>query len=344
MQDEFEFYPGDPRADSGIQGEIRTLLTACGLDYEDGIEVFVVCRPEGRLIACVGLEGNIVKCAAIEPGWRGGALSLKLLSEAVHLAVERGHSHLFLYTAPDNAEFFRGCGFYPLAEVPGYVSLMENSPVGIRSYCNRLATLRREGATIGAIVMNANPFTLGHHYLVTRAAAACDWLHVFVGGEDAALISYRDRYALVEQGLRGMERVTLHHGSQYMVSRATFPAYFFKEKGMVGQCCTAIDLLLFRNYIAPALGVTHRYVGTEPFCPTTRKYNQDMAHWLQCAESAAPVVRVVEIPRTTVLGTPVSASEVRRLLQARDFDRIEALVPRATLDLLYDKYRLVRVA
>jgi [citrate (pro-3S)-lyase] ligase len=344
VQDDFDFFSVDPLVDTGLQGEIRALLAKCGLDYEEGIDVFVVCRPKGRLIACVGLEGNIVKCAAIEPDWRGESLSLKLLGEVVHLAVERGHSHLFLYTAPDNVEFFRGCGFYPLAEVPGYVSLMENTPVGIRSYCNRLKLLRKEGATIGAIVMNANPFTLGHHYLVTQAAAACDWLHVFVVGEDASLISYRDRYALVEQGIRGIEKVTLHPGSQYMVSRATFPAYFFKEKGMVGQCCTAIDLLLFRTYIAPALGVTHRYVGTEPFCPTTRKYNLDMAHWLQEAESTAPAIRVVEIPRITVQGTPVSASEVRRLLHARDFDKIETLVPGATLDLLYDKYRMVSVA
>ncbi|MDR3437791.1 [citrate (pro-3S)-lyase] ligase [Telmatospirillum sp.] len=339
--DDFEFLTVDPSADPALQAEIRALLAKCGLDYEDGIDVFVICRPQGRLIACVGLEGNIVKCAAIEPDCRGESLSLKLLGEVVHLAVERGHSHLFLYTAPENQTFFRGCGFYPLVEVPNYVSLMENTPVGIRSYCNKLKTERKEGATIGAIVMNANPFTWGHQYLVAEAAKACDWLHVFVVAEDASRISYRDRYRLVELGIRGIDRVTLHHGSQYMVSRATFPAYFFKEKGMVGHCCTAVDLLLFRNFIAPALGVTHRYVGTEPFCPTTRKYNEDMKYWLQAAETGTPRVTVIEIPRTAVMGSPVSASEVRRLLDARDFDRIEALVPPATLELLYEKYRTV---
>jgi [citrate (pro-3S)-lyase] ligase len=341
MHDDCEFFTMDPATDPALQAEIRCLLGKCGLDYEEGIDVFVVCRPKGRLVACAGLQGNIVKCCAIEPDWRGESLSLKLLSEVVHLAYERGHSHLFLYTAPDNVEFFQGCGFHPLAEMPGYVSLMENTPVGIRSYCNKLKAERKPGAVIGSIVMNANPFTLGHRYLVSEAAEACDWVHVFVVGEDASLISYRDRYALVESGIRGIERVTLHHGSQYMVSRATFPAYFFKEKGVVGQCCTAIDLLLFRNYIAPALGITHRYVGTEPFCPTTRKYNEDMKYWLQQAPTGTPPLTVVEIPRMVRLGSPISASEVRRLLDVREFDRIEALVPPATLELLYAKYRTV---
>lgn len=341
MLDDLDFYTIDPAANLSLQQQIRDLLACCGLDYEEGIDAFVICAPNHRVVGCAGLEGNIVKCVAISPEWRGSSLSLKLLSEVQHLAYERGFNHLFLYTAPHNVDFFQGCGFYPLAEVPDYVALMENTPVGIRSYCARLATLRKPGTVIGSIVMNANPFTLGHHYLVSQAARACDWLHVFVVAEDASLISYRDRFSLVETGIRGIDKVTLHEGSQYMISRATFPAYFFKEKGMVGQCCTAIDLLLFRNYIAPALGVTHRYVGTEPFCPTTRKYNEDMKSWLQEAPTGAAAVTVVEIPRTIRLGSPISASEVRRLLSAGEFDRIEALVPPATLELLYDKYRTV---
>jgi len=342
VTDELDFYAVDPAASARERRDIRALLGRCGLDYEEHIQVFVVCRDAGRLVACAGLESNIVKCCAIDPDLRGGSLSLTLLSEVVHLAYERGHSHLFLYTRPENVSFFQGCGFYALAEVPGYVTLMENTPVGIRAYCDRLRAQRPAGlrpdARIGGIVINANPFTLGHQYLVRLAAAQCDWLHLFVVSEDVSFVSYRDRYALVEQGVRGIERLTLHHGSQYMVSRATFPDYFFKEKGVVGDCCTAIDLLLFRNHIAPALGITHRFVGTEPFCETTRKYNADMKFWLQGDGSTAPAVTVIEEARTRAGGTPISASEVRRLLRSRDLDRIRALVPAPTFELLREKY------
>lgn len=338
MSDDIEFYTIDPREHPAEAGEVRLLLAQCDLDMEEGIETFVLGRAGRRLVACAGLEHNIVKCVATAPEFRGESLSLTLMSEIIHLALERGHHHLFLYTHPKNVSFFEGCGFYELAEVPGYVSLMENTPVGIKGYCRQLAMQRREGAKIGCIVMNANPFTLGHQYLVRLAAAQCDWLHLFVVREDVSLFSYRDRFALVAGGVAGIPRLTLHHGSEYMVSRATFPDYFFKEKGMVGDCCTAIDLKLFRDYIAPALGVTHRFVGTEPFCATTRKYNDDMKYWLQNAPSRSTPVQVVEVPRTQCAGVPISASEVRRLMRAGNYAHIADLVPHDTLSLLSSQY------
>lgn len=344
MTDDLQSYTIDPELQPDEREDICELLTASGLDYEMGVEAFVVFRRGQRLVACAGLEKNVVKCTAIDPELRGEALGLKLLTEVVHLAHERGHSHLFLYTKPENVEFFRSCGFYPIAEVPGYVTLMENTPIGVSTYCQELKRLRRDGARIGAIVMNANPFTLGHRFLVERAAAACDWLHVFVVAEDVSYFSYRDRYQLVRSGIEGIPHLTLHPGSEYMVSRATFSAYFFKEKGVVGDCFTAIDLLIFRNFIAPALGITHRFVGTEPFCRTTHKYNADMKHWLTEDVSPAAPIDVVEIDRTEFQSVPISASEVRRLIAVNDFAHIRHLVPPTTMELLEAKYRRPRTS
>jgi len=340
MNDEFEFYAVDPAQEPSEQAEIKAFLAKNGLSYEDGIEVFVVGRQGRRLIACGGLEQNIVKCVATDPLFRGESLSLTIVNEVIHLAYERGHSHLFLYTRPNNIAFFAGCGFYPIVEVPGMVSVMENTPIGIRRYCDGLKKLRQPGARIGSCVINANPFTRGHLYLIEQAAAASDWLHLFVVAEDASFFPYRDRYQLIKAGVAGIERLTLHPGSEYMVSRATFSSYFFKEKNVVGDCFTAVDLLIFREWIAPALGITHRFVGTEPFCPTTNKYNRDMKYWLQADLSAAAPVNVVEIERTAQDARAISASEVRRLLRTGDFDRIAKLVPPTTYELLSSKYRM----
>ena len=211
---------------------------------------------------------------------------------------------------------------------------MENSPVAIERYCDSLREQRRPGTRIGGIVLNANPFTLGHRYLVEQAARRCDWLHVFVVKEDASLFSYADRFALVATGVKGIDNLTLYPGSDYVISRATFPGYFLKDKMIIDHSWAAIDLLLFREYIAPALGITHRYVGTEPFDPVTNSYNADMKHWLEDAASAAPPITVVEMARASIHGTPISASEVRRLLQQRDFARIKELVPDSTLQFL----------
>ena len=168
MNDEFVFYAIDPNKNWDEAAEIQRLLTQCDLDMEEGIDIFVVGRQGRRLVACAGLDGNIVKCVATVPDLRGESLSLKLMGEVIHLALECGHLHLFLFTHPKNVSFFGGCGFYELAEVPGYVTLMENTPVGIKGYSEQLRKLAQPGQKIGCIVMNANPFTFAD--LFTRAS------------------------------------------------------------------------------------------------------------------------------------------------------------------------------
>ena len=146
-------------------------------------------------------------------------------------------------------------------------------------------------------------------------------------------------FALVRDGLANLPRTTVHGGSIYMISKATFPSYFLKDRGIVDQCHTALDLIIYREHVAPALGITHRFVGTEPFCPVTRKYNADMKYWLTQAPSAAPARR--RSSRSSGRrgpGTAISASEVRRCLRADDFQNMADLVPQATIDLLRAKY------
>lgn len=352
MTDDFGL-PGEYRASSGdglawdveeatgnpaLQGELTRLLALCDLDLDAGVAEVVTVRSRGRLVACAGIDGDVVKCVAVSPELRGANITARLATEISHVAAERGRHHLFLYTKPENADVFAACGFYPIVEVPGQVALMENTPAGIARYRESLARLARPGERIGAIVMNANPFTWGHHYLAARAQMSCDWLHVFVVGENASLVSYEDRFALVRAGLEGFPRTTVHPGSSYLVSKATFPSYFLKDRGIVDACRTAVDLRLFREVVAPALGVTHRFVGTEPYCPVTRKYNEDMRQWLEEAPSSAPPVAVVEIERKSIDGRAISASEVRRRLREDDFDGMAALAPPATVALLRAKY------
>ncbi|MEI7257007.1 [citrate (pro-3S)-lyase] ligase, partial [Dickeya dadantii] len=256
----------------------------------------------------------------------------KVVNEVVQFAAERGQFHLFLYTRPCNIPVFRGCGFYPLACYDDQAVLMENTPIGIKQYCQSLATQVKPGRDIGAIVMNANPFTLGHRYLAEQAARACDWLHIFVVREDVSFFPFTERLEMVRQGVAHIPNLTVHAGSEYMISKATFPGYFLKEEKLITQAHAALDLIIFRQYIAPALGITRRFVGTEPFCPVTHQYNQDMHHWLeQAGQVAAPALDVVEIERTREhSGLAISASEVRRLLKLRQFEPIREIVPATT--------------
>ncbi|TKI06616.1 [citrate (pro-3S)-lyase] ligase [Martelella alba] len=316
--------------------EVRVLLAACDLDLEGDIRWFAAARGDHGLAGCAGLAGNTIKCVAVAAQYRGGNLSARLLEEAENLALRQGHAHLFLYTRPVNIPLFRKCGFYPLAQWDTVAALMENTPVGISHYCQNLARHYRPGERIGAVVMNANPFTLGHAYLAERAAAASDWLHIFVVREDASLFPYAERLEMVQRGVAHLDNVTVHPGSEYLISRATFPHYFLRDSHLVGQTHSAIDLLIFRNYLAPALGITQRFVGTEPYCPVTGQYNRDMRIWLeQPSRSPSPPIRVVEIPRKCqASGWAISASRVRALLKEGRLSSVGEIVPPSTLEFL----------
>ena len=175
---------------------------------------------------------------------------------------------------------------------------------------------------IGCIVMNCNPFTLGHRYLIEQAAKQVERLYVMVVREDCSLFAYTERKAMVEQGVADIENVSIIDGSDYAISRATFPTYFLKRLDDAADTQMLLDLDLFRRHIAPALGATVRFVGTEPTDQLTRRYNQLMHEALK---------DVREINRLEKDGNAVSASRVRKAMEEGDMNTIRQLVPPTTL-------------
>ncbi len=174
----------------------------------------------------------------------------------------------------------------------------------------------------GVVVMNCNPFTLGHRYLIEQAAKQVERLYVMVVREDCSLFAYTERKAMVEQGVADIENVSVIDGSNYAISRATFPTYFLKRLDDAADTQMLLDLDLFRRHIAPALGATVRFVGTEPTDQLTRRYNQLM-------HEAIKDVR--ETARLEKDGYAVSASRVRKAMEEGDMNTIRQLVPPTTL-------------
>ena len=174
----------------------------------------------------------------------------------------------------------------------------------------------------GVVVMNCNPFTLGHRYLIEQAAKQVERLFVMVVREDCSLFAYAERKAMVEQGVAHLKNVTVIDGSEYAISQATFPTYFLKRLDDAADTQMLLDLDLFRRHIAPALGATVRFVGTEPTDRLTRRYNQLMHEVL---------ADVREIVRLEKEGNAVSASRVRKAMEQGDMSTIRQLVPPTTL-------------
>ncbi len=313
--------------------KVKEFLDKNELDMSLDIEVFVTIKDEDEIIACGGLAGKVLKCIAVDNNRRGEGLILKVVTHLLNAAFARNRKELYLFSTPKNIDFFQDCGFKLIQECDGKIILMENTR-NLEKYQRKLKSLKKDGDVIGSIVMNANPFTKGHKYLVEEASKRSNWLHIFVVREDASEFRFDDRIKLIKEGVSHLNNVSVHEGSDYIISKATFPTYFIKDKGQVNELHAKLDLNVFRNQLAPYLGITHRFVGTEPYCKVTNNYNKNMKKILEDTSEKSPSIDVIEINRIEFADKPISASRVRKLLKEKNYDELASIVPQTTYEFL----------
>ena len=345
--------PATPRQ----RQRIEAFLKRNGLRINDMNYYAAVLDDDGEMIAGGGLKDDVIKCVAVDDAHKGEAIANTLVSHLISHANQEGYSCIKLFTKPKNRQLFESLSFRLLAEAPEAI-LMETGIGGISNTVEALKKIKEESEKYkeynkeckedskkckentsylntstpqhlnttmqptGCIVMNCNPFTLGHRYLIEQAAKQVERLYVMVVKEDCSLFAYTERKAMVEQGVADIENVSVIDGSDYAISRATFPTYFLKRLDDAADTQMLLDLDLFRRHIAPALGATVRFVGTEPTDQLTRRYNQLMHEALK---------DVREINRLEKDGNAVSASRVRKAMEEGDMNTIRQLVPPTTL-------------
>ncbi len=306
---------------------ILPLLAACGLTLGGGADETVGIFDEAdELIATGSLNGNMIQMVAVSPAHQGEDLTARVLTHLVNRAMEKGLSSLYLFTKPEKADQFSSLGFRKVAVARPYAALLEWGSGGIEPYCETLRRIAAENGDVdsAAVVMNCNPFTLGHRYLVETAACRSERVYLLAVEEEKSEFSFEDRLLMIRQGVAHLPNVTVVPGGRYVVSSLTFPSYFTKEINLAKAHCS-IDLEIFIRYIAPALHIRRRFVGSEPLSPVTGVYNQTMKQILPPAG-----IEVIELARKELLGVPVSASRVRALLGAGDWESARALVPETT--------------
>ena len=324
------------------RGRIAAFLAARGLRFEGSPEVSVVLEdPQGAVAATASLEGPVIRMVATDPEWQEAGLAAVAVSRLLEWARGAGRHHLFVYTKPEAALRFADLGFRELARVDPEVVLLETGEPGAEAFRRELEAHRAQDEPdpeggVGAAVVNANPFTRGHRYLVEEARKRCGLLYLVVVETDRSLFPFADRIELVRANTRDLPGVRVVRSGDYAVSAATFPTYFLRDpaEAAVARLQTRLDVTLFAGLFVPALGLTRRFVGTEPYCPTTALYNQAMEEILPPRG-----VEVTVIPRLAREGGPVSASSVREAIRRDDWDRVRRLVPDPTWTYLTDPAR-----
>lgn len=305
----------------------QALLEKEGLTPDENLERVVLLWDGDTLAATGARQGNLFKCIAVSSDYQGMDLTATVLTALRQDAYLSGCERLFLYTKPQNRDYFQTLFFYPVASV-SQVLLMESPRNGIQDFISSLPAAPSSGET-GAAVMNCNPFTKGHRYLIETAARECSRLYVFVLSEDLSEFTARQRMEMVRRGTEDLHNVTVLPTGPYLISSATFPTYFLKNRDQAEDIHCLLDIRIFLKYFVPHFGITRRYVGTEPFSPMTARYNEILREALP-----EQGVQLREIPRLTSEGQPISASAVRAMLRSGDAEKLSRWLPASTLDCL----------
>lgn len=283
------------------------------------------------LIATGSIYSNVIKCIAIDENYQGGTLFNELISFLMNKLYELGHSKIYVYTKPTSEKAFSFLGFKKIESVEDKLVFMENSVDGFDKYINNLRESFIPGKNIGSIVMNANPFTKGHLYLIEQAKSFCDVLHIFIVDEDISVFDFKTRKTLVKLGTSHLDNIFIHNTNSYMISSQTFPSYFFKEDVDVTKIQATLDARIFKYSISKALGINIRFVGDEPFSKTTDIYNKKMK---EIFENEPKLIIVKRLQQNDI---PISASTVRNLIALGKIEEVKNLVPQSTFNFLISK-------
>lgn len=316
-----------PLTMKSVRTQVESFLHANDLLLDNDLDYYAGLFLDDEMMAGGGLSNDIIKCIAVSANAREMNLSGSLISHLRSAGMARGYSNLYAFTKPQNRELFEHLAFNVIAESPKAI-LCESSSHGIETYCRDLKKEQGSGVQ-GCIVMNCNPVTLGHLYLIETAASQVDRLHIICVQEDASLFPYEVRYNLLKQATSHLDNVVVHRGSRYVLSKATFPSYFIKEPSEVALNQIKLDLDLFVRYIVPALNITVRFVGTEPLDVLTNNYNTLMKEMLPNHG-----VRVEELQRKEDVGGVISASRVRQLLADDRIAEASQLLPPCVVEFL----------
>lgn len=310
--------------------EVREFLANFQLKYDNSVDYTIVARDNQKIIATASKEKNVVKCFAIDNSYQGEGLSTQLLTNIVNKMFDEGYYHSMVFTKFINKDLFKGMGYKEVAHTDKVI-LMEMGNKNINKTLEKIIKKYNIDTSKkrAMLVMNCNPFTLGHQYLIEKVASENEEVLIFVVEEDKSVFSFKVRYELVKKGVAHLPNVKVIEGTEYIISSATFPNYFLRKEDDTLVEYTKLDASVCGEKFGKILNINKRYVGEEPYCNVTNTYNTTLKTILPQYD-----IEVIIIPRKEIEGKAISASYVRELLREDRFEEIERLVPKTTYEFL----------
>lgn len=307
---------------------ISTFLESLGIKLEADIDYSVVYKENDKILASASKSNNILKCFGVDKSLQGENITSVMLTALVNKLCEEGIFHYFLFTKKEKEDIFISLGFKLLYRGE-LSSLLEN---GIYSIDDKLVKMKKDFNISGensAIVLNCNPYTKGHRYLIEEASKKSKTLLLFIVQEDRSVFSFNDRLEIVKEGVKDIKNAVVIPGGEYIISSASFPTYFLKKKEEMVLSQAQIDAGIFGKYFCSEFNIKDRYVGREPLDFVTNQYNNALLEELNKFGVNLHIIERLKLGETIV-----SASYVRKLIKEDRISEAFKLLPEATINFL----------
>ena len=311
--------------------EIKKFLSIFGVEY-DFPDITYVIRDNDEIIATGSASGNILKYFFAKCTYSGqGAIGI-IYNSLLEYVIEKGYNSYFIFTTPNNKAIFSSLGLNEVYSTNSVI-LLEGGFYNYSSWIRKVKDyVGVKNGKRGVIVVNCNPMTLGHKYLMNEALKKVDELIIFVVEEDLSIFPFETRYNIVVNEFKGDDRVKIIKGGPYIISRGTFPTYFIKQKDKMLDIYTELDASIFANKIAKDLEIDIRFLGSEPIDVVTLAYNKSLKEILEDRD-----IEVKIVDRKEEANEPISASYVRKLLKEDKVEDAYKLLPKSTIEFLNSK-------
>lgn len=311
--------------------EVHEFLKKFDLRLDDDVDYTITAKDiNGNIQGTCSKAKSVFKCFAVSQELRGEGIASMLVTNLINKLFEEGRHHSFVFTKPDKVNIFKSLNF-KLLQKAEHAALLEFGMYDINKTLNDMAQKYSIDEKIPktAIVMNCNPFTLGHKYLIEKASECSDEVIVFIVEEDKSVFPFDVRYELARKGTLHLKNVKIIPGGEYIISSSTFPTYFLKEEDMRHIAYSQIDAGIFGEYFCPRFNIVKRFVGEEPYSVSTRIYNESLADILPRYGAELCIIH-----RKKSGDDFISASKVRKLLSNGKIDEVKNLVPESTWQFL----------
>lgn len=327
---------------------LNTFLKSVGFDYkkEDVDTTMIIYNLNHEIIGTGSLKKNVLKYVVVAPDFRETSAFPQIVTYLANKALEN-HKQCFVYTKPETAKLFQALGYSLITTAEPLFAVLEFGYESIKDYQHHLLLNKIKTSTnnIAAVVVNCNPFTIGHRYLIEKASQENEIVYLFVVSENLSAFPFEIRWKLIELGISDLKNVKMIATGPYIVSGATFPNYFLKNasRSLISQKQAEIDVKIFAQYIAPILHIKKRYIGSEKYCQTTAAYNTAM-HKILPEQG----IKVIEYERISAEKNNkinfVSASKVREAIKNNKLHDVLSSLPKSTKEfLLSEKSEKIRL-